>query len=74
MRTYYFNNSARVYDDKLVVIGEAKYSKLQYNSEEGWNDNCVSGQFRNLSEAKKYFRKEWFKDQDKKVLQKSRKK
>lgn len=58
-RTYYFDNSARVYENKFVVIGEAKFRKIKDNYLDGWMHNWISGEFNSLEEAKEAFRKEW---------------
>ena len=58
-KTYYFDNSARVYENKLVVVGEAKFRNIKDNNLDGWSHHWLSGEFNSIDEAKEYFRKEW---------------
>ena len=61
MKTYYMDNSARVFDGKLVVIGESAFRNMMDNCKAGWMHHWICGDFNSLAEAKEYFAKEWMK-------------
>ena len=62
-RTYYFDNSERVFRNKLVVVGETAFRKIKSDySKPEWSHHWLSGDFDNLEQAKEYFKKEWFED------------
>lgn len=57
MKTYYFDNSARVYGKKLVVITETAFCKMQEEDRPEAMHNWLYGEFHSLEEAKEYFQK-----------------
>lgn len=65
MNTYYFNNSARVYHNKLVVIGETAFRKIMDNylcdtPNGAWNHHWMSFEAKDLKSAKEYIKAKWF--------------
>ena len=63
MNTYYMDNSAMVYESRLVVIGETAFKTMKNDpTRTDWQHHWISGEFQNLNEAKAYFAKEWGKE------------
>ena len=67
MNTYYFNNSALCFENKIIVITENAFRKIQDNLLCGtpngsWGDHWIHTEAKNLAEAKASLeRNGWFK-------------
>ena len=61
MNTYYFNNSAWVFDKTIVVITEAHFRKIWDNCLDGWNSHWLTTEAHTLKEATEHFKTSWCK-------------
>ena len=59
-RTYYMDNSTRVFERRFLIVTEKTYQKMINDPDEVfWSHHFISGEFDSLEQARAYFEKEW---------------
>ena len=57
--TYYFDNTAAVYEGRLIVVSSSRWMKIQREHQPGWLHHWIHGDYENMLRAQEDFRKEW---------------